>query len=181
MGTGKSTLTNMLIGRDCVNTGVDGFSVTQKITAIQSDVHPGLTVLDAPGFGDLSLPHEVWLEDAIAGPEFQNLYACIFVIKATTKMKVVDDFMGLAIESVLSNLDPHRWLVIITRCGEVDGLLDDTEGPEKAKEIVADWFRKNEFPENLKQPTRIYRFEKVKEQIAAAEDGTYPVGRWIAS
>lgn len=133
MGVGKSTLTNMLIGRDYAKTGVEGFSMTHEITAIQSDIHLGLTVIDAPGFGDVSLPHEVWLEDAMADPEFQKLNACIFVIKATTRMKIADNLMGLAVESLLSNVNPNRWLVVITRCGEVDDLLDDTMGPQLAK------------------------------------------------
>ena len=61
---------------------------------------------------------------------------------------------------MLNGINTKRWIVIITRCAEVDNMLDDEIGPLKAENIVSEWYRKSQFPNSFELPNKIYRYEK---------------------
>ena len=85
MGVGKSTIINKLVGREVALANVGAASCTKEPTVYQSQVHPGLFVIDTPGLGDPSISTRNWAKRAtdIAG---KPIDAVIYVINSTTRV-----------------------------------------------------------------------------------------------
>ena len=81
-------------------------------------------MIDTPGLGDTKIPLQDWL-DKVKNAEVRNFDAVIIVLNATNRMTDLDTCVGVALKSLFKNVVTSKWIYIMTKCGAVEGMLDN--------------------------------------------------------